>query len=138
MAFINSKMVSALYQLVKEILMLTVYHGMSASKMRTAASDNDLAEFSKGVPSTNNTLVKSLYTAVRKGLGIREAMNSAVDQFMAERVKAGKVDPLSAMGKQKLTGAEVADYYKKNPIGYVSSLKGYFAELNSRWIFQVI
>jgi nicotinamide mononucleotide adenylyltransferase len=97
--------------------------GMSASKMRALAVDGDMAEFSKGVPSTNNTLVKSLYTAVRKGLGIREAMNNAVDQFMAERVKAGKVDPLSAMGKQKLTGAEVSDYYKKNPIAKAAAAR---------------
>jgi len=97
--------------------------GMSASKMRALAVDGDMDEFSKGVPSTNNTLVKSLYTAVRKGLGIREAMNSAVDQFMAERVKAGKVDPLSAMGKQKLTGAEVANYYKSNPVAKAAAAR---------------
>ena len=89
--------------------------GMSASKMRALAVDGNFDEFAKGVPSKNQNAVKSLYTAVRKGLGIREAMNNAVEQFMAERVKAGKVDPLSAMGKQKLTGAEVATYYKNNP-----------------------
>jgi len=89
--------------------------GMSASKMRSLAVDGDFDEFVKGVPTTNKAVAKSLYTAVRKGLGIREAMNNAVDRFMAERVKSGKVDPLSAMGKQKLTGAEVSDYYKKNP-----------------------
>ena len=32
-----------------------------------------------------------------------------------ERVKGGKVDPLSPMGKSKLTGQEVAKYYKDNP-----------------------
>ena len=32
-----------------------------------------------------------------------------------ERVKDGKVDPLSPMGKSKLTGQEVAKYYKDNP-----------------------
>jgi hypothetical protein len=56
-----------------------------------------------------------LYRDVRSGLGISESLNFAVDQFLAERVKDGKVDPLSAMGKQKLTGAEVATYYKNNP-----------------------
>ena len=32
-----------------------------------------------------------------------------------ERVKDGKVDPLSPMGKSKLTGQEVAKYYRDNP-----------------------
>ena len=89
--------------------------GMSASKMRALAADGNSADFSKGVLSTNKSLVVSLYKAVRKGLGINEQTNFAVGQFLAERVKAGKVDPLSAMGKQKLTGAEVASYYKSNP-----------------------
>ena len=34
---------------------------------------------------------------------------------ISERVKGGKLDPLSKMGKQKLTGQEVARYYKDNP-----------------------
>ena len=32
-----------------------------------------------------------------------------------ERVKGGKLDPLSKMGKSKLTGQEIATYYRKNP-----------------------
>ncbi len=34
---------------------------------------------------------------------------------LRERVKGGKLDPLSKMGKSKLTGQEVATYYRKNP-----------------------
>ena len=34
---------------------------------------------------------------------------------LRERVKGGKLDPLSKMGKSKLTGQEVAKYYKDNP-----------------------
>jgi hypothetical protein len=34
---------------------------------------------------------------------------------ISERVKGVKLDPLSKMGKQKLTGQEVARYYKDNP-----------------------
>ena len=30
-----------------------------------------------------------------------------------ERVKDGKLDPLSKMGKSKLTGQEIATYYRK-------------------------
>ena len=32
-----------------------------------------------------------------------------------ERVSGGKLDPLSKMGKSKLTGQEIATYYRKNP-----------------------
>ena len=89
--------------------------GMSASKMRDYAERNDYVAFKKGVPTRDERLKKALFMDVRKGLGISEELNYAVDLFLAERVKDGKVDPLSAMGKQKLTGAEVAQYYKNNP-----------------------
>jgi len=89
--------------------------GMSASKMRDYAARNDYVAFKKGVPTRDERLKKALFMDVRKGLGISEELNYAVDLFLAERVKDGKVDPLSAMGKQKLTGAEVAQYYKNNP-----------------------
>ena len=89
--------------------------GMSASKIRAAAADGDLDLFTKGIPTRNDRMRLSLYSDVRKGLGISESLNYAVEQFLGERVKDGKVDPLSPMGKQKLTGAEVAQYYKNNP-----------------------
>jgi len=89
--------------------------GMSASKIRAAAAEGDLDLFTKGIPTRNDRLRLSLYSDVRKGLGISESLNYAVEQFLGERVKDGKVDPLSPMGKQKLTGAEVAQYYKNNP-----------------------
>ena len=34
---------------------------------------------------------------------------------LRERVKGGKLDPLSKMGKSKLTGQEIATYYRKKP-----------------------
>lgn len=89
--------------------------GMSASKIRAAAADGDLDLFTKGIPTRNDRMRLSLYSDVRKGLGISEGINLAFEKFLSERVKDGKVDPLSAMGKQKLTGAEVATYYKNNP-----------------------
>ena len=45
--------------------------GMSASKMRQAASDSDFASFSKGLPSGFKD-GKKLYLDVRKHMGIRE------------------------------------------------------------------
>lgn len=89
--------------------------GMSASKMRSYADAGDYDNFKKGVPTKDERTIKSLYNDVRKGLGINEEINLNVTNFLAERVKDGKVDPLSPMGKTKLTGAEVAKYYKDNP-----------------------
>ena len=47
--------------------------GMSASKMRSAASDNDFTAFSQGLPKAiSNADAKSIYNAVRKGMGLKE------------------------------------------------------------------
>lgn len=89
--------------------------GMSASKIRAAAAAGDVDTFVKGIPGRNTRVINQLYSDIRDGLGATESLNYAVDQFLGERVKDGKVDPLSPMGKQKLTGAEVATYYKNNP-----------------------
>ena len=43
--------------------------GMSASRMRMAAQQNDLAGFAKGVPASAN--VNDLFNAVRKGMGLK-------------------------------------------------------------------
>ena len=45
--------------------------GMSASKMRAAAQQNDLNLFSKGLPSNYNPT--ELFNAVRKGMGLKES-----------------------------------------------------------------
>lgn len=42
-------------------------------------------------------------------------VNLSFEKFLSERVMSGKVDALSPMGKSKLTGPEVARYYKNNP-----------------------
>ena len=47
--------------------------GMSASKMRAAAADNDFTAFSQGLPKAlSNSDSKILFNAVRKGLGLKE------------------------------------------------------------------
>lgn len=48
--------------------------GMSASKMRKAAAEDDLKSFTMGVPSSMKPVeVKKLFDAVRSGLGIKES-----------------------------------------------------------------
>jgi len=47
--------------------------GMSASKMRKAASDKDFTGFSQGLPKNVSTAdAKAIYNAVRKGMGLKE------------------------------------------------------------------
>lgn len=48
--------------------------GVSATKQRNAAKDNDFVAFSQGLPkSMSNADAKQLFNAVRKGLGLKEA-----------------------------------------------------------------
>lgn len=61
--------------------------GMSASKLRQAATNSDLVEFSKGVPGNNNKLTEAMYDAVRAGLGIEE--DAGVTRGMLNNVYTG-------------------------------------------------
>jgi len=45
----------------------------------------------------------------------KESLDQLVTNYLKEKVVNGKLDPLSPMGKQKLTGREVAQYYRDNP-----------------------
>lgn len=48
--------------------------GMSASKMRGAASDNDFTTFAQGLPKAfSNSDSKALFNSVRKAMGLKEA-----------------------------------------------------------------
>jgi len=50
--------------------------GMSASKMRSFASNNDFASFSQGLPKrVSNADAKALFNNVRKGMGLKEEKN---------------------------------------------------------------
>jgi hypothetical protein len=46
-----------------------------------------------------------------KGVNIYDKEGKKID----EKVKDGKLDPLSKMGKSKLTGSEIQRYYRDNP-----------------------
>ena len=70
--------------------------GMSASKLRAAASDNDFNEFSKGMPSGYKD-GKELFNAIRKGMGLKESHNHRAHVQLEtvseerEQYKAGKL-----------------------------------------------
>ena len=65
--------------------------GMSASKMRQAAADNDLESFKQGVPQQE--VADEMFAAVRKGMGVMDAVP-------AESVEEAEVTPGQTMPKQ--------------------------------------
>ena len=65
--------------------------GMSASKMRQAAVDNDLESFKQGVPQQE--LADEMFAAVRQGMGVR-------DEVPAEGIEENELAPGGAMPKQ--------------------------------------
>ena len=50
--------------------------GMSASKMREMAKNNDYRSFKSGVPRLSDSDSKALFNAVKKGMGIREGVEN--------------------------------------------------------------
>lgn len=60
--------------------------GMSASKMRTLASDNDLERFKKGLPSKLQGSAGKVLNSVRKGMGLSEDLEHEDSDELDERV----------------------------------------------------
>lgn len=52
--------------------------GMSASKMRIAAMENDFQTFSKGIPTLGNMEKKNLFNVLRKSMGAKEIKEANV------------------------------------------------------------
>ena len=48
---------------------------ISGTRMREAAKNNDLEEFSRGLPRVGDSGAKEVFNAVRRGLGLRESSN---------------------------------------------------------------
>jgi len=61
--------------------------GMSASKMRAAASDNDFDSFSKAL-SSNFSGAKELFNAVRNGMGLQEEVDQPLFNPVSETREA--------------------------------------------------
>jgi len=65
--------------------------GMSGSKMRSFASDNEYEKFKQGVPSKlSDADAKALFTAVRKGMKLDEQIDEAVLGFAQRRQRAAR------------------------------------------------
>jgi len=110
--------------------------GMSASKMRALAAQGELKSFAQGVPNTK--LAKSLYDAVRKGMGVKDTApaegttemaaykgNLGLMELFAFFSKAEKEDPdlvakvkdLIKKGQDKLVWQIVQDYTGTKLVG---------------------
>ena len=73
--------------------------GMSASKMRQAAADNDLESFKQGVPQPQ--LADEMFAAVKQGMGIRDAVPA---ESISESVAQAEWYVLTANSGDRLTG----------------------------------
>jgi hypothetical protein len=61
--------------------------GISASKMREAATKGDFNTFKKGAPSSMSVdLKKQMYNDVRKGMNIKESINEEFEELLIEGV----------------------------------------------------
>lgn len=65
--------------------------GMSASKMRAAAGDNDMKAFMNGIPSgVSKAEAEMLFRELRRAMSLKESVNESVDSL----VEVGTVDTL--------------------------------------------
>ena len=70
--------------------------GMSASKMRAAASAGDFTKFSQGIPrNVSNAETKGIYNMVRKGMGLKETK---------EYAKHVQLEPVSEIRESYVNG----------------------------------
>ena len=60
-------------------------------------------------------VVKKIVTMLKKASKKHAKQAGDLEKAVSEKVKDGKLDPLSKMGKSKLTGQEINRYYRENP-----------------------
>tara|TARA_E500000318_G_scaffold102801_1_gene107360 strand:+ start:189 stop:2348 length:2160 start_codon:yes stop_codon:yes gene_type:complete len=77
--------------------------GMSASKMRAAASNNNYEEFKKGLPRTYKNGEK-LFKDVRKGMGLRESSKYSNDEVERDLYVRGVIYQIGDLVENKLDG----------------------------------
>jgi hypothetical protein len=115
--------------------------GMSASKMRAFASDNDFTLFSQGLPKTmSNADAKRLFNDVRKGMGLKEEKEfknhiqlDPVSQIREDFV-AGRV--LNLGDKTVLKGTDIVAEVTFRGSNYVI-VEGSNGQTYRKWIADV-
>ena len=96
------------YGVAKLLNMTGVKVAMSMQKQNPVGFKNTMVAMGKDNKiklATNNALMKMF-----KQQGVKP-----LPEGLEEKVKDGKLDPLSKMGKSKLTGSEINQYYRDNP-----------------------
>lgn len=96
------------YGVAKLLNMTGVKVAMAMQKQNPVGFKNTMVAMGKDNKiklATNNALMKMF-----KQQGVKP-----LPEGLEERVKDGKLDPLSKMGKSKLTGSEINQYYRDNP-----------------------
>lgn len=96
------------YGVAKLLNMTGVKVAMSMQKQNPIGFKNTMVAMGKDNKiklATNNALMKMF-----KQQGVKP-----LPEGLEEKVKDGKLDPLSKMGKSKLTGSEINQYYRDNP-----------------------
>ena len=81
--------------------------GMSASKMRQAAADNDIESFKQGVPEPK--LADEMFAAVRQGMGVNEGdiLNTLGPAIRAIHMKDPEKEKRLKQQKQKTTADDM-------------------------------
>jgi len=96
------------YGVAKLLNMTGVKVALAMQKQNPKGFENTMKAMGKDNKiklATNNALMKMF-----KQQGVKP-----IPEGLEEKVKDGKLDPLSPMGKSKLTGREISNYYKNNP-----------------------
>lgn len=88
--------------------------GMSASKMRALAADNDLNTFKKGLPKRLQSKSQQVFDAVRNGMGIDEDINEemTLDEVMDMAQRRKRAIVMKKHGK-KIARARARSMKKK-------------------------
>lgn len=112
--------------------------GMSASKMREAAKNNDFAKFKEGLPRTFEE-AQSLFDDVRKGLGINEESDYRIKvnlnkDAIREKYVSGKLFSQGDNVIDKITGENCVVKFLGSNYVIVENDK---SESNRRWITDI-
>jgi len=113
--------------------------GMSASKLRAAAKENDLITFSKGMPSSFKD-AKGLMNAVRKGMGLTESgdfkqhFNYKRTSYIREKYVSG--DLFNVGDKVTITETRESAVIKTLSANHVGVLVN--NELKNVWLSDIV
>ena len=97
--------------------------GKAKGKVKMPTNDRLLKMFKqqgvKPLPeeldNDDKPVVKKIINKLKGASKKHAKQASDLEKAVNERVKDGKLDPLSKMGKSKLTGSEINQYYRDNP-----------------------